>query len=315
MTEKKWLGIDVSGEELAVGVYPSGETKTFPYQPQGIWDLLVFVGSFKPERIIIEATGGLEAAVAAELYNSGLPVCVINPRQVRDFAKSIGVLAKTDNIDAVVLGRYGEAIKPQIRPLATEEEQAIKELVARRRQLVEMLVQEKNRYCRASNKKTGKDILKHIKWLEKRIKDQNTDLGDAIMKSRAWSEKASILKSVPGVGDVMSFTLIADLPELGTLGRKEIAALVGVAPFNCDSGKMHGQRRVWGGRGNVRKALYMGILSGIKFNPVLRAFYERLIAAGKKPKLAITACMRKLLVILNAMVKSKQVWKAELIEA
>jgi len=173
MTEKKWIGIDVSGEELAVGVYPSGETKTFPYQPQGIWDLLMFVGSFKPERIIIEATGGLEAAVAAELYNSGLPVCVINPRQVRDFAKSIGVLAKTDDIDAVVLGRYGEAIKPQIRPLATEEEQAIKELVARRRQLVEMLVQEKNRYCRAS-KKTGKDILKHIKWLEKRIKDQNT---------------------------------------------------------------------------------------------------------------------------------------------
>lgn len=314
MTEKKWIGIDVSGAELAVGVYPSGEVKTFPYEPQGIWDLIVFVGSFKPERIIVEATGGLEAGVAAELYNSGLPVCVVNPRQVRDFAKSLGVLAKTDNIDAVVLGRYGEAIKPQVRPMASDEERAIKELVARRRQLVEMLVQEKNRYSRAS-RKTGKEILKHIKWLEKRIKDLDKDISDAIIKSPLWSEKAGILKSVPGVGDVLSFTLLADLPELGTLGRKEIAALVGVAPFNNDSGLMRGKRKVWGGRGNVRRVLYMGIIAGIQFNPVIRAFYERLIAAGKKPKVALTACMRKLLVILNVMIKNKEVWKAKLVNA
>lgn len=311
--EKKWIGIDVSGAELAAGVYPSGEIKAFSYDPEGIWGLITFISPFKPELIILEATGGLEAGVAAELYNAGLPVCVVNPRQVRDFAKSLGILAKTDNIDAVVLGRYGEAIKPQVRPLPNEEERAIKEMVARRRQLVEMLVQEKNRYSRAS-KKTGPDIMKHIKWLEKRIKDLDNDLSDAVKKSPIWSEKGNILKSVPGVGDILSTTLISDLPELGALGKKEIAALVGVAPFNCDSGKMHGRRRVWGGRSNVRRVLYMSVIAGLRFNPIIKAFYERLVATGKKPKLALTACMRKLLVILNAMVKNKQVWKPELIK-
>lgn len=315
MTEtKKWIGIDVSGEELSVGVYPSGEIRTFAYEPKSVAELVVFTSSFKPELIILEATGGLEAGVAAELYNTGLPVCVVNPRQVRDFAKSIGVLAKTDNIDAVVLGRYGEAVKPQVRPMPNEEEKAIKEIVARRRQLIDMLVQEKNRYTRAS-KKTGADIMKHIKWLEKRIKDLDKDLSDAVKNSPMWSEKESILKSVPGVGDVLSSTLIADLPELGSLGRKEIAALVGVAPFNHDSGKMHGRRKVWGGRRNVRRVLYMSALAGIRFNPIIRAFYEKLVAAGKKPKVALTACMRKLLVILNAMLKSKQAWKAEFVKA
>jgi len=312
--EKKWIGIDVSGAELAAGVYPSGETKMFSYDPEGIYALITFISPFKPELIILEATGGLEAGVAAELYNAGLPVCIVNPRQVRDFAKSLGILAKTDNIDAVVLGRYGEAVKPPVRPMPSEEERAIKELVARRRQLIEMLVQEKNRYSRAS-KKMGLGIRKHLKWLEGRIKDIDKDLSETVKKSSIWSKKENILKSVPGVGDILSATLIADLPELGTLGKKEIAALVGVAPFNCDSGKMHGRRRVWGGRSNVRRVLYMSVISGLRCNSVIRAFYDKLVAAGKKAKVALTACMRKLLVILNAMVKNNQVWKVELINA
>ena len=315
MTESKnWVGIDVSGEELYVGVYPSGEIRRFEYITEELVELVGFISSVSPERVVLEATGGIESRAVAELYNAGLPVCVVNPRQVRDFAKSLGVLAKTDTLDAVVIARYAEAVKPELRPLASEEATAIKELIARRRQLVEMVVQEKHRLNRAS-KGMCKNIKKHIKWLEKCIKDFDDELMDAVKNSPLWAEKESILRSVPGVGKVLCTTLIADMPELGSLNRREIAALAGVAPFNRDSGTLRGHRTVWGGRKNVRTALYMCAVSSMRSNPVIKVFYERLIAEGKRPKVALTACMRKILVILNAMVKNKQMWNAGFVEA
>jgi len=307
--EKSWAGIDVSGSELVVGIYPSREGKKFSYESAGIEGLLEFLGAVKPELIVVESTGGIEKRVAAELHNAGLPVCVVNPRQTHDFAKSLGVLAKTDGIDAVILARYAEAVKPPVRRMANEEEQVVKELIARRRQLIDMLIQEKNRLKRAEGRiKT--DIAKHIKWLEKRIEDLDDELCDAVAASQLWTAQDGILRSVPGVGKVLSATLIADLPELGRLNRKEIAALAGVAPFNRDSGAFRGRRVIWGGRGGVRRALYMSVVAGIRVNPVLQAFYKKLRAGGKQPKVAITACMRKLLVILNTMVKNGQEWNA-----
>jgi len=308
MTEtKKWVGIDVSGSELVVGVYPSAEISSFSNEQLGVDKLIKFVKVIAPALIVLEATGGIETLVATELYNAGMPVRIVNPRQVRDFAKSLGMLAKTDAIDAVVIARYGEAVKPQARPMASEEEIALKELTARRRQLIDMLVQEKNRYSRAG-KNIKPEIEKHIKWLEKRLKDMDTDLSEAVKNSPRCAEKENILRSVPGVGRVLSATLLADMPELGSLNRREIAALAGVAPFNRDSGMFRGHRTVWGGRGKVRRMLYMGVISAIRSNSVIKAFYQRLIGNGKKPKVALTACMRKLLVILNAMIKHKQVW-------
>ena len=316
MTENKnWVGIDVSGKELYVGVYPSGEIRRFEYVTEELVELVGFISSLSPERIVLEATGGIESRAVAELYNAGLPVCVVNPRQVRDFAKALGLLAKTDSIDAVAIARYAEAVKPALRPIADEAAMAIKELIARRRQLIDMLVQEKHRLSRASNKGMRKSIEKHIKWLEKCIKDLDDDLMDAVHNSPLWAEKENILRSVPGVGKVLSTTLIADMPELGNLNRHQIAALAGVAPFNRDSGTLRGHRMVWGGRKNVRNALYMCAVTSMRSNPVIKAFYASLIKEGKKPKVALTACMRKILVILNAMVKNRQMWNTRLVEA
>lgn len=316
MTENKnWVGIDVSGKELYVGVYPSGESRRFEYATEELGELVGFISALSPERVVLEATGGIERRVVAELYIAGMPVCVVNPRQVRDFAKALGLLAKTDTIDAVAIARYAEAIKPAMRPVADEDATAIKELIARRRQLIDMLIQEKHRLSRANSKGLRKSIENHIKWLEKRIKDLDDDLMDAVSNSPLWAEKENILRSVPGVGKVLSVTLIADMPELGSLNRREIAALAGVAPFNRDSGTLRGHRRVWGGRKNVRTALYMCAVTSMRSNPVIKSFYERLIREGKKPKVALTACMRKILVILNAMIKNKQMWNATLLEA
>jgi len=305
--ELKWVGIDVSGSELAVGVRPSQETSVFVYDADGMTALIAFLEGLKPQLVVLEATGGIEARAAAELYAAGLPVCVVNPRQTRNFAKSLGVLAKTDAIDAIVLARYAEAVKPQVRRLPDEKEQEIKDIVARRRQLIDMLIQEKNRLTRAHGRiRTG--IVKHIDWLKKRIEDLDEELGDAVTDSPLWSERSGILRSVPGVGKVLCATLIADLPELGALNRRQIAALAGVAPFNRDSGVSNGQRRVWGGRHGVRRMLYMAVVASLKANPVMKAFYARLRAQGKKPKVAIVACMRKMLVILNTMVRRGQHW-------
>ena len=261
-----------------------------------------------PSLIVLEATGKFELRVARALAEEGLLFNIINPRQSRAFAKATGILAKTDRIDALVLARFAEVLQPEARPLKTEETEALSDLVTRRRQVVEMITAEKNRQVTAS-KRVRRDIQAHIRWLEKRLEDLNDDIDDLIRQSPLWREKEKLLQSVSGVGPVLVSTILGALPELGTLNRKQIAALVGVAPFNRESGRFRGKRTILGGRGPVRSVLYMGTLAAIRHNPVIRAFYQRLFEAGKPKKVAITACMRKLLVILNTMIKNGTTWQ------
>jgi len=256
----------------------------------------------------IEATGGLEVPLAGALAAVGLPVVVINPRQVRDFARATGQLAKTDRLDAQILARFAEAIRPPVRPVSDEQTQTLAALVARRRQLIELLTAEKNR-LRLAARPIQKRLRAHILWLDKELEGLTTDLSTTMRDSPVWREKEEVLRSVPGVGPVLTTTLFANLPELGTLTRKEVAALAGVAPFPRDSGTLKGRRAIWGGRAHVRAALYMAALVATRRNPVIRTFYQRLCQAGKAKKLALTACMRKLLTILNAMVKSRTPWR------
>ena len=305
-----FVGIDVSKAELEMGLVPEGKTWKTPHDHGGIGVLVERLIAMSPELVILEATGGLEAPVAAAIAGAGLPVVVMNPRQVRDFAKAKGKLAKTDKIDALVLADFGRSMRPQVRPLKDEQTQELKALHIRRLQMVEMLTAEKNRLGRAPSGRVRKDIQRHIAWLEKRVKEADKDLEDLIRNTPIWREKDAIIRSVPGAGPCLSSTLLCELPELGTLNHKRIAALVGVAPFNCDSGKYRGHRRIWGGRARVRSALYMPTLAAIRFNPLIRPFYQRLIEAGKKPKVAITACMHKLLTILNAMMRDRSTWMA-----
>jgi transposase len=305
------IGIDVSKNCLDVAVIPDKQTWSVDNDEEGIRTLIKDAKRLRPDLIVLEATGGLETAVVALLAAARLPVVVVNPRQVRDFAKSLGKLAKTDKIDALVLAHFGKATKPEVRPIKDQQAQQLSALVARRRQLVEMLTAEKNRLTRAPEA-VQNDIKAHIAWLEQRLNDINKDLRKAIKASPIWRAKEKLLRTVPGVGPVLSVNLLAGLPELGTLNRKQVAALAGVAPFNRDSGKFRGRRSVWGGRGNVRAVLYMGTLTAIRCNPVIRAFYLRLCAAGKKRKVALTACMRKLLTMLNAMLKNREPWQPRL---
>jgi transposase len=271
------------------------------------------LGEMSPKLIVLEATGGLERRAVAALAGAGLPVVAVNPRQVRDFAKATGQLAKTDAIDAAVLALFADRIRPQIRPLRDEETQELEALVVRRRQVVDMITAEKNRLMAAPpSKRVRTAIGKTIKWLQKQLEEIDCDLDDAIKGSPLWHEKDDLLQSVPGVGKVLSRTLLSLVPELGTLGKKQLAALVGVAPLNWDSGKQRGRRSIWGGRAHVRAVLYMGALVAARFNPVIRAFYARLIAAGKLPKVALVACMRKLLSILNAIVRDRTPWTQEI---
>ena len=302
-----FIGIDVSKGYCDVAVIPDGTRKRFTNDEEGQEAVAAFMLPLKPGRIVIEATGGYEMGVVRVLADNLLPVVAVNPRQVRDFAKATGRLAKTDTIDAEVLAQFARAIQPDIRPLPEKEAQVFRALVARRRQLVQMLTMEKNR-LEKSPPAGSKDIRNHIYYLTEALKKIDRDILRTIRKSPLWKEKETILTSTPGIGPVISCTLIAALPELGMLNRKEIAALVGVAPFNRDSGKHRGKRTIWGGRSHVRAVLYMGTLSAIRFNPVIRAFYKRLVDAGKVKKLAVTACMRKLLTILNTMMKNKATW-------
>ena len=301
------IGIDVSKETLDVAVLPTNQEKSVANDELGCRELIVVLKSLKPQLIVLEATGGLENLAVGMLAAEGFPVAVINPRQVRDFAKATGKLAKTDRIDAKIIARFGEAVKPEIRPFKDEESQVLTALITRRRQIVDMLTAEKNRLG-ISHKSVHKDIRETIAWLEKRLAEIDNDLGKMMRQNKAWKEKSDILTSCKGVGTVVSATLLCSLPELGTLNRREISALVGVCPFNRDSGKMRGKRTVFGGRATVRAMLYMATLSAKKFNPAIKCFYDRLIKAGKLPKVAITACMRKLLTILNAMLKNKEKW-------
>ncbi len=259
--------------------------------------------------VLVEASGGLELPLVAALATGELPVVVVNPRQVRDFARATGKLAKTDALDAAVLAHFAEAVRPPVRPLRDAETQVLNSLVARRHQVMTMLVSEKNRLSAAATVAVRPRIEAHIAWLERELEDLDEGLRRTLRQSPVWREKDDLLRTVPGVGEQLSLTLLAYLPELGTLDRRQIAALVGVAPFNRDSGTLRGKRTVWGGRARIRATLYMGALVASRFNPVIRDFYQRLLAAGKPKKLALTACMRKLLVILNSMLKHRSPWR------
>jgi transposase len=276
----------------------------------GIRAIVKRLRKLAPTLIVLEATAGMEANVAAAIAAAGMAVAVVNPRQVRSFARAIGTLAKTDSIDAAVLSHFAEAVKPPVRALPTAEARELTDLVSRRRQVVDMIVAEKSRLAGVCGVARA-DIQAHITWLEKRLKRLDADLQSAIEKSPIWLAKDDLLQSAPGVGPVTSLTFLAALPELGNLNSKQIANLVGVAPINRDSGTMRGKRRISGGRAQVRAVLYMATLVAVRHNPVLRTFYERLLAAGKTHKVALTACMRKLLVILNAMAKSQKPWSPE----
>jgi len=304
-----YVGIDVAKEQLQVAVRPDGEAWSVTNDRPGLRDLVKRLAVSKPALVVLEATAGMEMPVVAALAAAGLPVVAVNPRNAREFARATGRLAKTDVIDAHVLAQFGEALKPPLRPLPDAATQELNALVTRRHQLVEMLTAEKNRLAQAAAKAVRAGIREHIRWLERRLANIDQDLADAIRQTPVWREKDELLRSVQGVGPVLSTTLLAGLPELGTLGRKQIAALVGVAPLNRDSGRHRGKRMVWGGRARVRAALYMGALVATRFNPVIGAFYQRLLAAGKPKKVALTACMRKLLTILNAMARHDTPWQ------
>ncbi|MCH7978181.1 MAG: IS110 family transposase [Acidobacteria bacterium] len=306
-----YIGIDVAKAHLDIAVHPSGEVWQVAHDTQGVTNLVAQLAELAPTLVVLEATGGLEMSLVGDLACAQLPVVVVNPRQVRDFAKALGKLAKTDTLDAQVLAHFGEATKPALRPLPDAQAQELQALLARRRQVVEMLVAEKNRR-RQAVPAVQERIARHVEVLEEELAGLDDDLARVLRQSPVWRERENLLRSAPGVGPVLTVTLLADLPELGSLNRREIAALVGVAPFNRDSGTLRGKRTVWGGRSQVRATLYMATLVASRFNPVIRAFYQRLCEAGKPKKVALTACMRKLLTILNAMLKHKQPWNPEL---
>lgn len=309
MTAEVFVGMDVSQTQLDVAVRP-GSGFQVAHDEAGMVSVVARLQQLQPTLIVLEATGGVEVPVTSALAAARLPVVVVNPRQVREFARATGQLAKTDRLDAQVLAHFAEAIRPPVRPIPDEHTQALAALVARRRQLIEMLTAEKNR-IRVAAAPIRRRVRAHITWLERDLASTDTDLTETIRESPVWREKEDMLRSVPGVGPVLATTLLANLPELGTLTRKQVAALAGVAPFPRDSGTLRGRRTIWGGRAHVRAALYMAALVAARRNPVIRTFYQRLCQAGKAKKLALTACMRKLLTILNAMLKTGTPWRTE----
>ena len=311
--EVRFAGIDVSKAQLDVAVRPTGKRWVLPYDETGIEGLIPQIVDLEPALVLLEATGGLELPLVAALAAAALPVVVVNPRQVRDFAKATGTLAKTDTLDAGVLAHFADAVRPEVRPLQDAATQVLNSLTARRHQVMTMLVSEKNRLGTASGavspRAVSPRIEAHIAWLEQELSDLDKGLRQTLRQSPVWREKDDLLRTVPGVGPQLSLTLLAHLPELGTLDRKQIAALVGVAPYNRDSGTRRGKRAVWGGRSRVRAVLYMGALVASRHNPAIRDFYQRLLAAGKPKKVALIASMRKLLVTLNAMLKHGYPWR------
>ncbi len=306
-----FVGIDVAKAQLDLAQRPEGPGLSAANTESGIATVVAHLRIVKPTLIVLEATGGLERPLVRALVDATLPVVVVNPRHVRDFAKATGQLAKTDALDAQVLARFAQAVRPALRPVPDAPTQELAALIARRRQVVEMLTAERNRLGGAP-KRVQRRIQVHLNWLTAELARAGDDLDQAIRNSPIWREQEDLLQSVPGVGPVVTRTLLAELPELGTLNRKQIAALVGVAPLNRDSGMLRGRRMVWGGRAQVRAVLYMGAIVAARFNPVLRAFYQRLRAAGKAKKVALTACMRKLLIILNAIMKHRTPWRTEI---
>ena len=308
--ETVYVGIDVSKSCVDVAVRPTGQMWTISNDESGIGKLVSRLKALDPVIVVLESTGGLELPSVAALAAGALPVVIVNPRQVRDFARATGPLAKTDALDAAALAHFADAVRPAVRPLRDAETQVLSSLVARRHQVMSIVVAEKNRLGSAIVAVRPR-IEAHIAWLEQELSDIDEGLRQTLRSSPVWREKDEILRSVPGVGEQLSLALLSQLPELGTLNRCQVAALVGVAPFNRDSGTMRGKRQTWGGRSRLRAVLYMGAMVASRFNPIIRDFYRRLLAASKPKKVALTACMRKLLVILNSMLKRHSPWCAE----
>ena len=306
--EPIYVGLDVAKAKVDVAVRPTGRSWVVSYDEAGVGELITQVESLDPAMVLLEASGGLELPLVAALAAKALPVVVVNPRQVRDFAKATGILAKTDSLDAAVLAHFAEAVRPSIRPLRDADTQVLNSLVARRHQVITMLMSEKNRLSTATITVQPR-IEAHIAWLEQELGELDKGLRQTLRQSPVWREKDDLLRTVPGVGEQLSLTLLAYLPELGTLNRRQIAALVGVAPFNRDSGTLKGKRSVWGGRAQVRGTLYMAALVATRHNPVIRGFYHRMVTAGKPKKVALVACMRKLLIVLNSMLKYRAPWR------
>jgi transposase len=306
-----FVGIDIAKRQLDVHLLPSGQAFTLTRDQAGLERLVAILQPRAPHLIVLEATGGLETVVCASLAAAGLPVVAVNPRQIRAFAIALGRLAKTDQIDAAVIASFAERVRPPVRPLPDAQARALGELVTRRQQIVGMITTENNRLNQALNRRVQARLKAHLAWLQRELTAIEADLDQAIHDSPVWCAEAELLTSVPGVGQATARTLIAELPELGTLDHRKVAALVGVAPINRDSGTRSGVRRIGGGRARLRATLYMAALVGVRHNPVLKAFYARLRAAGKCPKLALVACMHKLLTILNAIIRNNQPWRNE----
>jgi transposase len=303
-----FVGIDVAKNTLEIRIEPAGQSLCVAYDERGLAQVSQHLSKVRPVLIVMEATGGLETRLASELVAQGLPVAVVNPRQPRDFARASGELAKTDRIDAGVLCAFARAIRPAVRPLKDADTRDLDDLVTRRRQLIDIRVQETLRLGSAGSKATQQSLKSHIAWLDKRIINLDSELRDRLRASAAWKAREDLLRGIPGVGQVTTLTLVAKCPELGRLNRHEIAKLVGVAPLADDSGKHRGKRFVWGGRADLRAVLYMAAVSAIRCNPVIHTFADRLKGAGKPTKVVIVACMRKLLTIMNAMVKTNRPW-------
>jgi len=304
-----FIGLDVAKDRLDLHVRPGGEAFSVAHDEPGVIALLDRLRTLAPTLIALEATGGYEATVAATLASAGLPVAVVNPRQIRDFARATGLLAKTDRLDARVIAHFAEAIRPAVRPLPDAQLQHLGELVTRRRQLVEMLGAETTRRRLTQTPALERRLDAHIAWLERALRDLETDLPDTIRASPVWRDTENLLTSVPGVGPITALTLIAELPELGRLDRRQIAALVGLAPFNRDSGTFRGRRMIRGGRASIRRVLYMATVTATRYNPVIAGFYHRLRTTGHPGKVALTAAMRKLLTILNAILREHRPWQ------
>jgi len=303
-----FVGIDVAKDSFDVAVLPGEQSASFSYDDAGLEQLLQWLRPHGICLIVLEATGGLERRIAGELIDAGHQVAIVNPRQVRDFARGTGKLAKTDRIDAFVLARFAQQVQPRITEKASEKQVELAALVTRRRQLQSLAVAESNRRETARSSSARKSVEKHWEWLRKEVARIDAEIARLIAADETWRGQAERLKSVPGVGPATSAMLVAELPELGRLNRREISALVGLAPYNHDSGKLRGKRSIWGGRISVRSALYMAALTARRCNPIIRAFADRLQQAGKPFKVILTACMRKLLIILNALAKKHQAW-------
>jgi transposase len=305
-----FVGIDVSKDRLDVHLRPTGEAFCVSRDAKGLEDLGGRLVGLPVALVVLEATGGFEATVAAALAGIGLPLCIVNPRQIRDFARAMGRLAKTDALDAEAIALFAERVRPKARPLPEPERSRLAELVGRRRQIIEMIGMEANRRRQASDKRLARKLDRHVAFLDKELVAIDRDIGEAVKSSPVWRATEALLKSVPGIGDITARTLLAEVPELGVVGRHQIAALVGVAPMNRDSGLMRGRRAIAGGRTSVRTVVYMAALTAIRCNPVFRAFYDRLVTRGRPKKVALVAVMRKLLTVLNAIVRDHTPWRS-----